>query len=216
LWDFAIAYGCGLLGAIVALSFLVGVRKPLELIVVLFAQNAAIIAYLVWVGRHKGVGSLFANFGFVVRVTDFSWFFVGVGLQLVSFIPTALLVAAHGHTAKQDVVNTAKNAHGIEIPLILLGVAVLAPVTEELLFRGLLLRGLLRRMEPGMAVFLSALIFGLVHVFGDPSVGTLIALPVIILLGVVSGVQAVRTGELSRSILLHMGFNALTAVLLFV
>ena len=40
--------------------------------------------------------------------------------------------------------------------------------------------------------------------------GTLIALPAIILLGIVSGYQAVRTGNLSRSILLHMGFNALS------
>ena len=66
-----------------------------------------------------------------------------------------------------------------------------------------------------MAVFVSALIFGLIHALGDPSVGTLIALPAIILLGLVSGIQAVRTGELSRSILLHMGFNTLTVVFLF-
>jgi membrane protease YdiL (CAAX protease family) len=54
-----------------------------------------------------------------------------------------------------------------------------------------------------------------VHALGDPSVGTLIALPAIILLGVVSGYQAAKTGNLSRSIMLHMGFNALSAVLLF-
>jgi hypothetical protein len=32
---------------------------------------------------------------------------------------------------------------------------------------------------------------------------------------VVAGYQAAKTGNLSRSILLHMGFNALSAVLLF-
>lgn len=216
LWDFAIAWGCGLLGALVADIVVVGDRKQLVLIVLLAAQNVAIIGYLIWAGRNKGVGSLFANFGFVVRARDSGWFFVGVGLQLLALIPTALLVEAHGSPAKQDVVNIADHAHGIEIPLIILGVAVLAPITEELLFRGLLLRGLLRRMEPGMAVFLSAVIFGLIHAVGDPSVGTLIAIPVIMVLGLVSGIQAVRTGELSRSIMLHMGFNTLTAVFLFV
>ena len=45
--------------------------------------------------------------------------------------------------------------------------------------------------------------------------GTLIALPAIILLGVVSGYQAAKTGNLSRSILLHVGFNALSVVFLF-
>jgi len=65
------------------------------------------------------------------------------------------------------------------------------------------------------AVFVSAVVFGLVHALGDPSVGTMIALPAIILLGVVSGYQAATTGNLSRSILLHVGFNALSVVFLF-
>jgi membrane protease YdiL (CAAX protease family) len=65
-------------------------------------------------------------------------------------------------------------------------------------------------------VLVSAVVFGLVHALGDPSLGTIIALPAIILLGVVSGYQATKTGNLSRSIMLHMGFNALSALLLFV
>jgi membrane protease YdiL (CAAX protease family) len=70
-------------------------------------------------------------------------------------------------------------------------------------------------MTPENAVMVTAVVFGLVHVLGDPSVGTLIALPAIILLGVCSGYQAVRTGNLSRSILMHMGFNALSVLFLF-
>jgi uncharacterized protein len=96
-----------------------------------------------------------------------------------------------------------------------LAIVLLAPLTEELLFRGTLLRSLLRRISPDAAVFVTAVAFGVVHALGDPSVGTLIALPAIILLGVVSGYQATKTGNLSRSMLLHMGFNALTAVYLF-
>jgi uncharacterized protein len=101
------------------------------------------------------------------------------------------------------------------VPLIILAVAILAPVTEELLFRGALLRALLRRTTPDNAVLISAGIFGLVHVLGDPSVGSLVALPAIVLLGVVSGYQATKTGNLSRSIMLHIGFNVLSVVLLF-
>jgi membrane protease YdiL (CAAX protease family) len=94
-------------------------------------------------------------------------------------------------------------------------IVLLAPLTEELLFRGTLLRSLLRKMSPEWAVLVTAVAFGLVHALGDPSIGTVIALPAIILLGVVSGYQAARTGNLSRSILLHVGFNALTVVFLF-
>jgi hypothetical protein len=43
----------------------------------------------------------------------------------------------------------------------------------------------------------------------------MIAMPAIILLGIVSGYQAAQTGNLSRSILLHVGFNALSVVFLF-
>jgi membrane protease YdiL (CAAX protease family) len=78
-----------------------------------------------------------------------------------------------------------------------------------------LLRSLLRRMTPDVAVFVAAVAFGVVHAIGDPSVGTLIALPAIIALGVVSGYQAVKTGDLARSVMLHVGFNALSAILLF-
>ena len=110
----------------------------------------------------------------------------------------------------------ADKSHGVVIPLIVLGVAILAPVAEELLFRGVLLRALLRRTEPDRAVLVSALVFGLIHVIGDPSLGSIVALPVLVGLGIVLGYEAVRTGDISRSILLHVGFNTLTAVLLFV
>lgn len=208
--------------AVVAGAFVADEPRAVQLPVLLFAQDLTIIAWLAVVARRKGVGSLQADFGFRLLpregapLADVHWFFVGVGLQLLSFAPIALLVAIHGEDAKQDVVTVADRAHGVQIPVIVLGVAVLAPITEELLFRGALLRALLRRTTADRAVFLSALVFGLVHLIGDPSLGSLIAMPAIILLGLVTGYQAVRTGDLSRSIMLHMGFNALSAALLFV
>lgn len=48
--------------------------------------------------------------------------------------------------------------------LMILSLAVLAPLGEELLFRGLLLRGLARRMNFGPAAVVSSVIFGLVHI----------------------------------------------------
>jgi membrane protease YdiL (CAAX protease family) len=90
-------------------------------------------------------------------------------------------------------------------------VGVLAPVAEELLYRGALLRSLLRKTTPGWAVFISAAVFALVH-FGDPSIGTVMAFPAILSLGLVSGYQATKTGDLSNSIMLHMGFNTLSLI----
>ena len=42
-------------------------------------------------------------------------------------------------------------------------VAVIAPVVEELIFRGLILQGFRKNYSPGFAVFMSALLFSLYH-----------------------------------------------------
>jgi membrane protease YdiL (CAAX protease family) len=57
------------------------------------------------------------------------------------------------------------------------------------------------------------MVFALVHPLGDPEVGSVIVVPAILALGLVSGYLAVRSGNLSRSIMLHMGFNLLTVAL---
>ena len=64
------------------------------------------------------------------------YFFLGIGLQLAALLPIGLLNELYGHTAKQDVVNTADKASGWQIPVLALAIVLLAPLTEELLFRG--------------------------------------------------------------------------------
>ena len=81
---------------------------------------------------------------------------------------------------------------------------------EELLFRGLLLRALRRRFSTVAAVAISALVFALAHPALDPSWGTFAIVPALFALGAISGVVAVRRGDLSVSIMLHIGFNFLT------
>jgi membrane protease YdiL (CAAX protease family) len=59
------------------------------------------------------------------------------------------------------------------------------------------------------AVGLSALLFASAHLL-DP--GAVLVLPGLLLVGIVSGILAVRSGDLSRPILLHVGFNVLVVV----
>jgi membrane protease YdiL (CAAX protease family) len=222
--DVIAAFAVGIAVSVIAGVFVLDPdhpNRPSTLIVLICAQNFAIIAWLAMVARRKGTGSLRSDFGLELRrpagawLSDLPWLFAGVGLQLVALIPIGILNSIYGHTAKQDVVKTADHATGWQIPVLALAIVLLAPLTEELLFRGTLLRSLLRKVAPATAVLISAVVFGLVHALGDPSVGTMIALPAIILLGIVSGWQAASTGNLCRSILLHVGFNALSVVFLF-
>ncbi len=93
----------------------------------------------------------------------------------------------------------------------MVAVVVVAPLAEELLYRGLLLRALLRRVSAPLAVTIGAFVFAAVHLM-DPKAAPLLA--PLALIGLVSGLRATRTGDLSQSILLHAGFNLLTAVFL--
>ena len=107
---------------------------------------------------------------------------------------------------------TADHASGWQVPVLALTIVLLAPLTEELLFRGALLRSLLRKVTPASR---GADQRGGVRArprARRPVGGHVIAMPAIILLGIVSGYQAAKTGNLSRSILLHVGFNALSVV----
>ncbi|MCJ7439244.1 MAG: CPBP family intramembrane metalloprotease [Acidimicrobiia bacterium] len=193
-----------------------GIPEDLEvpaLILGLVAQNLGIIGTLALIARSKGRGSLWADFGLSVRARDLAWIAAGLGLSLVAgwmLLPITELADLNG--SSQEVVRQFENANGIEVPLFALGVVLLAPVAEELLFRGVLLRGLVRRTNPARAVFASALIFALVHVIGDPD--TYYYVPAFLLLGLVSGWRAMKTGNLSQSVMLHMGFNFLASILI--
>jgi membrane protease YdiL (CAAX protease family) len=164
------------------------------------------------VSRIKGTGSMARDFGLVFRLSDWRWLVAGALLQLAVLPLVWLLDGVSQHGQKnQQVAQALQDGHGVFVVLAAIGAVTLAPLTEELLFRGVLLRSLLRRCSPALAVLLSALIFGLAH-FLDPDSRPLLA--PLMLLGVISAVRAVRTGDLSQSIWLHAGFNLLSVAFL--
>ena len=169
------------------------------------------IALLVLVSRRKGRGTLKADFGLTVHLREAWVIVVGVLLEIGLTILVLPLVNL-GHDKHQDVVNELRDSTGLKLALIALVAGVIAPVCEELLFRGLLLRALRRRVSPAAAVAISALAFALAHPLLDPTIGTVAVVPALFGLGAISGVVALRRGDLSMSIFLHIGFNLLTTV----
>lgn len=79
---------------------------------------------------------------------------------------------------------------------------IVAPVTEELLFRGIILRGLLKRHRPAMAIILSALLFATLHVNPWQLIPTFI-------IGAALGWFYWRTGSLWLCVLGHAINNGL-------
>lgn len=79
-------------------------------------------------------------------------------------------------------------------------VVIIAPLTEEYLFRGMMLRGLLTRQRAAGAVWFTALLFGLVH-------ANLQQLFLGVLIGAVFGWWYVRTLSTGPCLIGHAGFN---------
>jgi membrane protease YdiL (CAAX protease family) len=219
--DVLIAWFAGVVGStIVVLPFLADDVNDVSMWALLLGvvgQAAVTVGVVAWTARHKGRGSLRADFGFEVKLADWWWFLVGAGVQLAAAAVVLPLSELYGQRADQEIVDRARQASGMPLVLFALAVVILAPLTEELLFRGVLLRSLLRRTTPAWAIFITAAVFGAVHPLLDPgSIGSVIALPAITGIGFLASYQAWRTSSLSRPMLLHAGFNVVTAVTLVV
>ncbi len=94
-----------------------------------------------------------------------------------------------------------------ELLLLFLALAVVGPIVEELVFRGLLFQLLRRHLPLWCAAILSALIFAVLHFIP-------VLLPALFIFGVVLALVFHYTRSLNCSILLHMLINAVAVVLI--
>ena len=88
--------------------------------------------------------------------------------------------------------------------LILYGItiAIIPPIVEELLFRGMILQSL-RKYGDGFAIVVSAMLFGLYH-------GNFVQMVFAFIAGLVMALVVVRTGSLWNSIIIHFINNSIS------
>jgi sodium transport system permease protein len=96
-----------------------------------------------------------------------------------------------------------------DLPTALLLFAVIPAVCEEFAFRGFILSGLERGHSPRMAVLMSALLFGIMHVL----VSLFQQFFNTTLLGVILGLLAVRSGSILPGIVFHLLHNGISVAL---
>ncbi|MDG1480905.1 MAG: type II CAAX endopeptidase family protein [Myxococcota bacterium] len=129
--------------------------------------------------------------------------FLGVSLAW------GLLLEVLGVAAQQEIVALFMARWPSTEALLMVGYAVMvAPLVEELLFRGFLLPPLVARLGSRGGVALTAFLFGMMHI-SDPQ-----AVPPLIVLGSVLGWLRLRSGSLWPALVLHVGNNAMAFVLL--
>jgi uncharacterized protein len=215
--DFVLVFLGGILGASVFAAL--GVMADNDEVFVVLALTGQYVGHLfvLWlINRSKPPDSL----GFEVRGGDSAYIFAGVGLQLglsLLFLPLVLRLFPEGGPAQEigDVM-TGLQSNGARLASLLVSVVV-APITEELTFRGVLIKALGDRSKRVLIV-VSALVFSVFHVLGLAS-GNLLAaaavvLPQLFIVGAVLAWVTLRTGRLGPAIFLHSGWNLLAAVVL--
>ena len=217
--DFLIAMASGLLGwIVVGLPVLAAGGDPEDLIVLgPIGQFSGHLAAVWWMARTRGGA---ASLGFQVEPWDGVYLFAGVGLQValpLLMAPLAALVG-DGQTG-QEVADQIRLLGGNVARVIMAGVVtILAPVAEELMFRGILLRSLLgsglRR-----ASLITAACFSGFHLFGltgDLLTGVILLFPIFLVVGLVLARATIRRGRLGPAIFIHSGFNLLAVVVLLI
>ena len=127
-------------------------------------------------------------------------------LPLVYFIHSLCLVLLGVDAEPQPLIQFLAQHPSLEDRLLLTGMAlVIAPVTEELIFRGYIFGVLCRYVGKWWALLISAMVFAAIHAH-IPSLAGLFALAITLTL-VYEG-----TGSLWAAILMHSLFNAITVV----
>ena len=138
-------------------------------------------------------------------------FLIGLGMAVPAWIGATLLayvaatvLEAVGFKQAQGIVDTVLSRG--DPTVLMVAVVVVAPVAEELFFRGVVYNAWLREHGPRVAVFGSAALFAVIHT-------DLFALVPIFALGVALAMVYRSTRSLPATMAMHAGFNAISVAL---
>jgi membrane protease YdiL (CAAX protease family) len=104
---------------------------------------------------------------------------------------------------------------GLIGPVVIVSAVLVAPIAEELFFRGLLFRGLRGPLGAWPAIGISAFVFGLAHYEASNVEGSLYALIVLATFGMHLAWVLDRRRSIAVPIVMHATFNALAVVGIF-
>jgi membrane protease YdiL (CAAX protease family) len=203
--NFALALVAGIIiGPFLAVIVITVVSGPgavddTPTLVLLGVQAFSSLTALYLISRFRGSGSWRDDYGFVINPRHVWGLVAGMVLQVAVALLTYPLIERFADLS------------GGEIALFALLVAVLTPIFEEIVFRGMLLGRLVKSMNRHWAAAISAVAFGGTHLL-DPN--ALLVVPGLIVVGLVLAYTAYYSKNLSLPIFVHMGVNGLAVLLL--
>ena len=129
------------------------------------------------------------------------WLMIFPFVLLVSLIMNSFVDYQNGSNPLLEIVLNNKNY--FSFMLLFLTTTLLAPLFEEIIFRGVLLPVLSRDFGVTLGIFVSAFIFALAHL-------SISEMPPLLTLGIGLGITRVISGSLLSSIVMHSLWNGLT------
>jgi membrane protease YdiL (CAAX protease family) len=189
--------------------------------VVQLAVTAAVlygglVAAAVAFHRQDGTTAFVESYGLRIRWSDVPWGFVA---SIAARILSAAVLLLLWLVAPRLVGSNVPDGEGVDgtaaLVVVTIAAVVLAPLVEELYFRGFVQRSLETRYPAWLAIAVSSLLFGLAHVGFEPgwgSVGTVLGTGVG---GAVFGVAARETRSLGVPIVGHALFNGVLVALVW-
>ena len=183
---------------------------------------AAIVAVVVLASRRKGLGTLAADFGLRFQPIDVVLGLgLGIAAKVVALVLTIVAISVTNHTPESGNFELSPSPVWIVLNGFLVA-AVLAPVVEELFFRGLVLRAannrVLRRggttaRAVTTAIVVSSVSFAALHLYQSPDVTLLIILGgSTLFIGVANSRATIWTGRLGAAIIAHAFYNGSSVV----
>lgn len=199
-----------------AVDALIGRDWPL----ITYITISAVISYgpsvgwLYYVRRRWGAGR-FETVGWRFRWVDLAWgpitWLSAIGVQLV--LAAFVLLFDIPLSSNVESISEA-DADRAYLVATAIAAVVAAPIVEELVFRGLVLRGLLSRTGPVVAVALQGVLFGVAHVDPVRGVGNLGLAIVLSGVGIALGTAAYLTRRLGPAVIAHAIFNGVVVAIL--
>lgn len=102
---------------------------------------------------------------------------------------------------------------GLPLPALVFVLVLCAPIIEEALFRGIIMRGLLSwRISSWLAILVQGAGFALIHIPESFTPATIGALIYLFLGGILLGIVRWRTGSLVPTVIAHAFYNAFVLV----
>jgi membrane protease YdiL (CAAX protease family)/uncharacterized RDD family membrane protein YckC len=186
-------------------------RRPIEAVVSdITAYGAVFLVLLIFVKarRHATLASL------GLRRAQWRWLLAALPFTFAAFLLESITGLLSQSLFPQTPANqcvTIRDAYQGALPLAVIGVAVIAPVVEEIVFRGMVFGWLRGRTPIGWAVVISAALFSLEHI---GFLQLTLFLP-IFAAGLVLATLYHHAGSLWPSMLVHGTFNLVATLVLF-